>query len=146
MPMEAARKKELDFFHNSPHYGDLKNVGTGFLANKLSNHLVNAIRKQLPVIQNKVNDSIVDLEKELESLGGPAISGRGGMVHTVLQMCRLVEETFAKVCITNHNCCLWGLWKPAVSAECITASLLQQAVAWLPVCPGLPAWLVVSYF
>ncbi len=97
MPMEEARKKELDYFRKNSHYADLKNVGTSFLANKLSNHLINAIRKQLPIIQQKVNDSVVDLERELESLGGPAITGRGGMVHTVLQLCRLVEESFAKV-------------------------------------------------
>lgn len=120
MPMEEARKKELDFFRKNSHYADLKNVGTGFLANKLSNHLINAIRRQLPIIQQKVNDSVIDLERELESLGGPGITGRGGMVHTVLQLCRLVEETFARVrpsalqspgtwscvCWVLHVCCL----------------------------------------
>ena len=49
MPMAEARRKELEFFRGSAHYRDLKNVGTGFLSGKLSTHLINAIRKQLPV-------------------------------------------------------------------------------------------------
>ena len=52
MPMAEARKKELEFFKGSKHYSDLKNVGTGFLSSKLSTHLINAIRKQLPIIQH----------------------------------------------------------------------------------------------
>lgn len=86
VPMEEARKKELDFFKGSRHYSDLKNVGTGFLSSKLSTHLINAIRKQLPVIQHSINDGIINLERELESLGGPAVTTRGAMVHLILQV------------------------------------------------------------
>ena len=84
--MEEARKKELDFFKGSRHYSDLKNVGTGFLSSKLSTHLINAIRKQLPVIQHSINDGIINLERELEALGGPAVTTRGAMVHLILQV------------------------------------------------------------
>jgi hypothetical protein len=87
VPMAEARRKELDFFKGSRHYSDLKNVGTGFLSSKLSTHLINAIRKQLPVIQHQINDGIINLERELESLGGPAVTTRGAMVHLVLQVC-----------------------------------------------------------
>ena len=83
--MADARRKELDFFKNSPHYSGLKNVGTGFLSGKLSSHLINAIRKQLPIIQHSINDGIVDMERELEALGGPGATTRGAMVHLVLQ-------------------------------------------------------------
>jgi hypothetical protein len=86
--MAEARKKELDFFRSSPHYRDLKNVGTGFMSSKLSAHLIGAIRKQLPVIQHSINDGIIGLEKELESLGGPAVTTRGAMVHLSLQVRR----------------------------------------------------------
>ncbi|BDA43615.1 Dynamin-related protein 1E [Coccomyxa sp. Obi] len=96
VPMEEARKKELDFFKGSRHYSDLKNVGTGFLSSKLSTHLINAIRKQLPVIQHSINDGIINLERELEALGGPAVTTRGAMVHLILQLCRQFEEAFAK--------------------------------------------------
>ena len=85
--MAEARRKELDFFKSSRHYSELKNVGTGFLSSKLSTHLINAIRKQLPVIQHQINDGIINLERELESLGGPAVTTRGAMVHLVLQVC-----------------------------------------------------------
>ena len=84
--MTEARKKELDFFKGSRHYSDLKNVGTGFLSSKLSTHLINAIRKQLPVIQHSINDGIIGLDRELESLGGPSVVTRGAMVHLILQV------------------------------------------------------------
>ena len=85
--MEVARRKELEFFKASPHYSGLKNIGTGFLSGKLSSHLIGAIRKQLPVIQHSINDGIVDMERELEALGGPGATTRGAMVHLVLQAC-----------------------------------------------------------
>jgi hypothetical protein len=86
--MADARRKELDFFQGSPHYGGLKNVGTGFLSGKLSSHLIGAIRKQLPVIQHSINDGIIDMERELAALGGPGATTRGAMVHLVLQVRR----------------------------------------------------------
>ena len=94
--MEVARKKELDFFRGKQSYGDLRNVGMGFLSSKLSNHLIGAIRKQLPVIQHNISEGIVALEKELEGLGGPQSGSRGGMLHLVLQLCRTFEEAFGK--------------------------------------------------
>ena len=93
--MTEARKKELDFFKGSRHYSDLKNVGTGFLSSKLSTHLINAIRKQLPVIQHSINDGIVGLDRELESLGGPAVVTRGAMVHLILQVAHRTSNSTA---------------------------------------------------
>ena len=94
VPMEEARKKELDFFKGSRHYSDLKNVGTGFLSTKLSTHLINAIRKQLPIIQHSINDGIINLDRELEALGGPAVTTRGAMVHLILQVISPAREIF----------------------------------------------------
>ena len=68
--MREAREKELMFFRQHPAYGSSKNVGTGFLSVKLSNHLISSIRKQLPVITHSINEGIVNLEKELEAMGG----------------------------------------------------------------------------
>ena len=102
VPMADARRKELDFFKASPHYGGLKNVGTGFLSGKLSSHLINAIRKQLPVIQHSINDGIVDMERELEALGGPGATTRGAMVHLVLQ----ARDMNHCVCSSTGCCCI----------------------------------------
>ncbi|KAK9829182.1 hypothetical protein WJX72_004363 [[Myrmecia] bisecta] len=96
MDMATARKREMDFFKQTGHYDGLKNIGTNFLATKLSSHLMMAIRKQLPTIQHSINEGIIDLEKELSALGGPGAATRGAMVHLVLQLCRTFEEAFAK--------------------------------------------------
>lgn len=116
VPMEEARKKELDFFKGSRHYSDLKNVGTGFLSSKLSTHLITAIRKQLPIIQHSINDGIINLERELEALGGPAVTTRGAMVHLILQVTTLrlaqsycLSEPVKGICLGVH----------VVSAVCI---------------------------
>ena len=95
MAMDKARARELAFFKASPHYADLKNVGTGFLAGRLADHLTGAIRRQLPAITQGISSGIAGLERELASLGGPAVDGRGGMVHLLLQLCRQFEDAFA---------------------------------------------------
>lgn len=56
--METARNKELQFFKANPRYADLKNIGMNFLSTKLSNHLIGAIRRQLPAIQNQINTGV----------------------------------------------------------------------------------------
>ena len=53
-----------------------QNTGTTFLAEKLSNHLINEIMKSLPSIQSYIEGTIAKLQKELtvrQSLG----AGRG---------------------------------------------------------------------
>lgn len=49
-----ARRKEKAYFDNSVYKG-LKNVGTEYMSMTLSNHLINAIKRQLPVIQSFLN-------------------------------------------------------------------------------------------
>ena len=95
VPMAAARARELEFFRTSPHYATVKNVGTGFLSSKLSDHLVYAIRRALPAITQGLADGVAAMEKELADLGGPSVEGRGGMVHLLLQLTRQFEEAFA---------------------------------------------------
>ena len=70
--MESARNKELQFFKANPRYADLKNVGMNFLSGKLSNHLIGAIRRQLPAIQNQINTGTPRL---CCSYGGPVQRG-----------------------------------------------------------------------
>ena len=39
----------------------------------------------------------MDLQKELEAMGGPAAITRGEMIHLVLTLCRKFETAFAKL-------------------------------------------------
>ena len=106
--MADARSKELGFFRSMPCYSNLKNVGTGFLSVKLSNHLIGAIRKQLPVITHSINEGIVNLEKELESMGGaqvPAWRMRTHLcyLHMIERMC---PPLWAALWCQAHMCVL----------------------------------------
>jgi len=56
MSMADMRKREMSFFTDTPAYTGLPNLGTTFLSTKLSNHLIAAIRRQLPVIQTAINN------------------------------------------------------------------------------------------
>ena len=97
MGMSQARAKELEFFRESNDYKDLGNVGTEYLSKDLSEKLISSVRRQLPNISGFLNKSIMDLNKEVEALGGPAASGRGEMVHAVLTIARKFETAFGKL-------------------------------------------------
>ena len=56
MSMADMRRREMSFFTDTPAYAGLPNLGTTFLSTKLSNHLIGAIRRQLPVIQTAINN------------------------------------------------------------------------------------------
>ncbi len=45
----------MEFFRRTPAYTGLPNLGTGYLAAKLEHHLVNGIRRQLPIIASAVD-------------------------------------------------------------------------------------------
>jgi GTPase SAR1 family protein len=97
MDMGAARRKEMEFFENSNEYGGLRNVGTEHLSTDLSEKLIASVRRQLPNISGFLQKSCMDLQRELEAMGGAAPIGRGEMVHAVLTMCRKFETAFAKL-------------------------------------------------
>ena len=125
MTMKDARTKEKEFFLSKPEYADLGNVGTTYLAEKLSAHLINEIMKSLPSITSYIDQrwglgqymaprisslcnfllwmdrsrfcSISKLEKDLKALGGDIKDGRGSMLHLILTLCRKLEEAFAKI-------------------------------------------------
>lgn len=40
--------------------------------------------------------SIIAAKREVEAMGGPLVATRGGMIHTILRLCRDFEEAFAK--------------------------------------------------
>eukprot|EP00887_Chlorella_sp_A99_P000725 scaffold5.g725.t1 len=81
--MQEARRKELEFFQQKRDYSGLRNVGTGHLSKELSEKLVAS--------------SIMDLQKELEAMGGPAATSRGEMIHLVLTICRKFETCFSRL-------------------------------------------------
>ncbi len=95
--MPKARAKELEYFKDKSDYQGLKNVGTGHLSTELSEKLIASVRRQLPNISGFVNKAVMDLQKELESMGGPGASSRGEMIHLVLTLCRKFETTYGKL-------------------------------------------------
>lgn len=97
MDMSRARSKELEFFHSNPAYQGLNNVGTGYLAQELSDKLVSSVRRALPGISAFVNKNCSQLERELQGMGGPAATSRGEMIHLVLTICRKFETAFNKL-------------------------------------------------
>lgn len=96
MSMNDARRKEMEFFEGSSDYKGLRNIGTSYLSTDLSEKLIASVRRQLPNISGFLNKSILDLNRELDSMGGPAATGRGEMVHAVLTLARRFETAFAK--------------------------------------------------
>jgi len=96
MDMGSARSREMQFFNNSDYAG-LRNVGTEHLSNDLSDKLIQSVRRQLPNISGFLNKSIMDLNKDLDAMGGPTANGRGEMVHAVLTLARKFETAFGKL-------------------------------------------------
>lgn len=97
MDMGAARRREMDFFKGAKDYASLTNVGTEYLATDLSVKLVASVRRQLPNISGFLNRSIMDLNREVDAMGGPAATGRGEMVHAVLTLARKFETAFCRL-------------------------------------------------
>ena len=95
--MEDARRKEMEFFEGQDAYRGLRNIGTEHLSQDLSEKLISSVRRQLPNISGFLNKAVMDLNRELEAMGGPAASGRGEMVHAVLTLARKFETSFAKL-------------------------------------------------
>lgn len=71
-------------------------MGTAYLSTTLSDHLISAIRRQLPTIQHHITRNINELQKDLDSMGGAVDSTRGGMIHAVLTQARTFETCFKK--------------------------------------------------
>lgn len=71
-------------------------MGTAYLSSNLSDHLISAIRRQMPTIQHHITRNINDLQKDLDSMGGTVDNTRGGMIHAVLTQARTFETCFKK--------------------------------------------------
>ncbi|URE19757.1 Kinesin light chain [Musa troglodytarum] len=97
--MIAARRKEQEYFANSPDYGHLAHkMGSEYLAKLLSkvaiHHLESAIRARIPSIVALINKTIDELEAELDRLGRPIGADGGAQLYTILEMCRAFDRIF----------------------------------------------------
>ncbi|PON47128.1 Dynamin superfamily [Parasponia andersonii] len=93
--MIAARRREREFFANSPDYGHLASkMGSEYLAKLLSKHLESIIKARLPGILSLINKSIDEIERELDYLGRPVAIDAGAQLYTILELCRAFDRIF----------------------------------------------------
>ncbi|CAN4126017.1 unnamed protein product [Withania somnifera] len=93
--MIYARRKEREYFANSPEYGHLANkMGSEYLAKLLSKHLEQFIKARIPSITSLINKSIDELESELDHLGRPIAVDAGAQLYTILELCRAFDKIF----------------------------------------------------
>ncbi|KAL3603920.1 hypothetical protein D5086_004779 [Populus alba] len=93
--MIVARRKEREYFATSPDYGHLANkMGSEYLAKLLSKNLESVIRARIPSITSMINNSIDELESELDHLGRPIAVDAGAQLYTILELCRAFDRIF----------------------------------------------------
>jgi len=92
--MEQARQSERAFFESKAEYRGLTNCGMAALTSKLTRKLEEAIVRQIPVIQNTINDGVQTIQRELKQYGTNVPDNRGAMVHEVLTLCRAFEQAY----------------------------------------------------
>lgn len=73
VPVDIALKNEAKFFNEHPEYRDLPDrvLGTRALTNKLSEQLVEAIKRSLPAIMKQCEEKLNELKEELDDMGVP---------------------------------------------------------------------------
>ncbi|KAL6187543.1 hypothetical protein ACLB2K_038941 [Fragaria x ananassa] len=93
--MMAARRKEQEYFENSPDYGHLAHrMGSEYLAKLLSKHLETVIRQRIPSIIALINKTISELDAELDRIGRPIGIDSGAQLYTILELCRAFDRVF----------------------------------------------------
>lgn len=75
-------------------------MSTTVLSSTLSTELIRTIRNKLPSLTTNIQGNISTLQKELTDLGDDMPSGRGGMVHAIIELCNKVQEQYKY--IINH--------------------------------------------
>jgi len=95
--LSDGREKEREFFSSHDKYRHMV-VGTPALTAKLTTTLEEAVRTQLPRLQQLVGAEKAALEQELHALGGDVmLDDRGALVHTILSACTAFENAFAEL-------------------------------------------------
>ncbi|KAJ0052382.1 hypothetical protein Pint_00590 [Pistacia integerrima] len=93
--MIAARRREREYFANSPEYRHLSNrMGSEYLGKVLSKHLETVIKSRIPGLQSLINKTIAELEGELTRLGKPVATDAGGKLYTTMEICRSFDQIF----------------------------------------------------
>ncbi|KAK6947921.1 Dynamin GTPase effector, partial [Dillenia turbinata] len=104
--MIAARRREREFFANSPEYKHLANrMGSEHLGKVLSKHLQTVIKSKIPGIQSLISKPMAELEAELSHLGKPIAVDAGSLViihsldmqgklYTILEICRAFDQIY----------------------------------------------------
>ncbi|GAV71887.1 Dynamin_N domain-containing protein/Dynamin_M domain-containing protein/GED domain-containing protein [Cephalotus follicularis] len=93
--MIAARCREREFFATNLDYRHLAGkMGSEYLAKLLSKHLESVIKARIPGITSLINNSINELESELDYLGRPVAVDAGARLYTILELCRAFDRIF----------------------------------------------------
>ncbi|XP_058190195.1 phragmoplastin DRP1E-like [Rhododendron vialii] len=93
--MLSARCREREFFATSLEYGHMASrMGSEYLAKLLSEQLESVIKARIPGIMSLVNQSINELERELDHLGRPVAIDAGAQLYTILELCRAFDRIF----------------------------------------------------
>uniref|UniRef100_A0A0D6QX57 Dynamin-type G domain-containing protein n=1 Tax=Araucaria cunninghamii TaxID=56994 RepID=A0A0D6QX57_ARACU len=93
--MIAARRREREYFANSPDYKHLAHrMGSEHLGKMLSKHLETVIKSRIPSLQSLITKTIIEIESELSSLGKPIAADAGGQLYAILEICRAFEQIF----------------------------------------------------
>ncbi|KAK9202202.1 hypothetical protein WN944_017412 [Citrus x changshan-huyou] len=93
--MIAARRREHEYFKNSPEYGHLADrMGSEYLGKVLSKHLETVIKSRIPGLQSLISKTISELEAELTRLGKPIANDAGGKLYTTMEISRAFDQIF----------------------------------------------------
>ncbi|XP_073270845.1 dynamin-related protein 5A-like [Primulina huaijiensis] len=93
--MIAARRREREYFAQTPQYKDLAHrMGSEHLGKVLSKHLEAVIKSRIPSLQSLINKTILELESELSRLGKPIATDAGGKLYMIMEICRVFDGIF----------------------------------------------------
>uniref|UniRef100_A0A452ZUN7 Dynamin-type G domain-containing protein n=1 Tax=Aegilops tauschii subsp. strangulata TaxID=200361 RepID=A0A452ZUN7_AEGTS len=93
--MIAARRRERDYFANTPEYKHLAHrMGSEHLAKSLSKHLESVIKSRIPGLQSLITKTVAELETELTRLGKPIANDAGGKLYTIMEICRMFDGIY----------------------------------------------------
>ncbi|XP_074556246.1 phragmoplastin DRP1E-like [Curcuma longa] len=93
--MILSRRKEREYFATSPDYSHLASrMGSEYLAALLSKHLESVIKSRIPSITSSINQTIDELEAEMNHIGRPVAVDAGAQLYTILELCRAFDKVF----------------------------------------------------
>ncbi|PSS26280.1 Dynamin-related protein like [Actinidia chinensis var. chinensis] len=93
--MIAARRREREYFANTPEYKHLApRMGSEHLGKVLSKHLEQVIKSRIPGLQSLINKTIIEIETELSRLGKPVATDAGGKLYMAMEICRIFDGIF----------------------------------------------------